>query len=164
MSMEITPGLMSPMSPVRMGVRKMTSSIWSPHLHYDRRASRLSMWQPPSMTWSADNGPFGRRNIQILLFSVGFIFPFAWMIAALLPLPAKPVLEMGERDRSTTQFGIPDEPEPFARHIQSMDDSKYNSARWWRNLNRMMSLVGLLLLGAIAALVVIGLRQNWGKR
>ncbi|KAI1866055.1 uncharacterized protein JN550_008033 [Neoarthrinium moseri] len=154
----------SRLSGVRLGVRKMTSSIWSPHLAPDRRASRLSIWQPPSMTWSADKGAFGRRNVQILFFAVGFVFPFAWMIAAFLPLPPKPALGFPERDHSTTQFRIPEKPEPFARQLRPVDDFKYQSAKWWRNVNRAMSIIGLLVVGAIVALAIVGFWQGMKKQ
>jgi hypothetical protein len=52
------------------------SSIWSPHLRLDRRATRRSMWEPPSVNWSTEGGWFGRRNVQIVMFIAGFIFPF----------------------------------------------------------------------------------------
>ena len=61
---------------VRRGLRKMTSSIWSPHLRTDRRASRYSIWDPPSVQWSAESGVLGRRNVQVVFFMVGFVFPF----------------------------------------------------------------------------------------
>lgn len=60
---------------VRRSVKKQTSSIWSPHLGYDRRASRYSVWEPPAV-WSAEGGITNRRNIQVVLFMVGFVFPF----------------------------------------------------------------------------------------
>lgn len=52
------------------------SSIWSPHLRLDRRATRHSVWEPPSVNWSTEGGWFGRRNVQIVMFIVGWIFPF----------------------------------------------------------------------------------------
>ena len=52
------------------------SSIWSPHLRLDRRATRRSVWEPPSVNWSTEGGLFGRRNVQIVMFIAGFIFPF----------------------------------------------------------------------------------------
>lgn len=52
------------------------SSIWSPHLRMDRRATRHSVWEPPSVNWSTEGGWFGRRNIQVVMFIVGWIFPF----------------------------------------------------------------------------------------
>ena len=52
------------------------SSIWSPHLRVDRRATaRSGVYGPPSVTWSTEGRFFGRRNAQVLLFIVGFIFP-----------------------------------------------------------------------------------------
>ncbi|KAI1174173.1 hypothetical protein F4777DRAFT_589369 [Nemania sp. FL0916] len=150
---------------IRQGPKKKTSSIWSPHLRPDRWASRYSVWQPPSVAWSAESRVFGRRNIQVVLFVMGFIIPFAWMIAALLPLPPKPHFEMQEQYDSTTQFQIPEDsvPEAFYQRVAPVDDSRYQSARWWRNLNRYMSIIGLLILGAIVALIVVGVHQGWGK-
>ncbi|CAK7213721.1 hypothetical protein SCUCBS95973_001895 [Sporothrix curviconia] len=60
------------------GLRKMTSSIWSPHLRVDRRATRFSVWEPPSVTWSTGtSSTFDRRNLQVMSFVIGFVFPFA---------------------------------------------------------------------------------------
>jgi hypothetical protein len=56
-------------------LREKTSSIWSPHLRQDRRHSRFNAWDPPATSWSADSGVTGKRNIQIVLFAVGFIMP-----------------------------------------------------------------------------------------
>jgi hypothetical protein len=52
------------------------SSMWSPHLRRDRRATRQSVWEPPSINWSTEGGWYGRRNIQIVMFIAGFLFPF----------------------------------------------------------------------------------------
>ncbi|KAI0840485.1 hypothetical protein F5Y06DRAFT_241576 [Hypoxylon sp. FL0890] len=160
-SMEITPA--GDTGNVRLAPRKKTSSIWSPHLRLDTRASRFSVWNAPSVTWSADSGVFGRRNIQVVLFVIGFLIPFSWMIAAFLPLPPKPVLAMEERDRSTEEFYASENGEPPQRRHVLLDDSRYQSARWWRNVNRFMAIAGLLILGAVAALVVIGVRQRWAQ-
>ncbi|KAI1115034.1 hypothetical protein F5Y14DRAFT_143414 [Nemania sp. NC0429] len=143
--------------------KKKSSSIWSPHLRPDRWASRYPVWQPPPVAWSAENPVFGRRNIQVILFVLGFIFPFAWMIAAFLPLPPNPQFDMQERNKSTARFRMPDDsgPEPFHQQVGLIDDSRYQSARWWRNLNRYMSIIGLLILGAIVALIVVGIKQGW---
>ncbi|KAI0458346.1 hypothetical protein F5B21DRAFT_500604 [Xylaria acuta] len=150
---------------IRRGPKKKTSSIWSPHLRLDNRASRYSIWRPPSGTWSAENNILGRRNIQLVLFVLGFVFPFAWMIAAFLPLPPGPQFDMQELDKSTTQFRIPEDSraELLYGRVAPIDDLRYQSARWWRNLNRYMSIIGLLILGAVAALIVIGIKQGWGK-
>lgn len=57
-------------------LKEKTSSIWSPHLRQDRRHRSFDAWDPPSTSWSADSGVTGKRNIQIVLFAVGFIMPF----------------------------------------------------------------------------------------
>jgi hypothetical protein len=56
-------------------LKQKTSSIWSPHLQTDRRATRYSVWDPPSVSWSADSGMLGKRNAQVVLFILGFILP-----------------------------------------------------------------------------------------
>ncbi|GAP86487.1 putative serine-rich protein [Rosellinia necatrix] len=153
------------MTEIRRVPKKQTSSIWSPHLQPDRRSSHYSLWQPPSGTWSTENRVLGRRNIQLVLFVLGFIFPFAWMIAAVLPLPRNPEFDIPELKKSTAPFQAPDEsgPGPLQRRATPTNDMRYHSARWWRNVNRCMSIVGLLILGAVAALIVVGIRQGWGK-
>ena len=67
-------------------LRRKTSSIWSPHLRLDRRASRYSVWDPPSVSWSADTGILGHRNAQVVLFIAGFLIPFG---------KAQPVIRVG---------------------------------------------------------------------
>ncbi|KAF3810649.1 hypothetical protein GCG54_00006557 [Colletotrichum gloeosporioides] len=157
-SMEINPMPLD--SQLRPGVRKKTSSIWSPHLRRDQRASRYSIWEPPSMTWSTENSLLGKRNVQVVLFALGFILPFAWMIAAFLPLPPDPHAEMEERDHRSSLL---DEEGDLPRRIAAIDETLFQSARWWRALNRYMSVIGLLVVGAIVALVVVGVKQGWGQ-
>jgi len=147
------------------------SSIWSPHLRLDRRATRRSVWEPPSVNWSTEGGWFGRRNVQIVMFIVGFIFPFAWMIAALLPLPPRPIRNMSERDNSRSNLDSSHDREnqhettnDYTRQFGPMDEARYESAKWWRRLNRYMSFVGVLVLAAIAVLVVVGINQGWWRR
>lgn len=141
-------------------IKRKTSSIWSPHLRADRRASQYSVWDPPRVSWSADNGPLGRRNIQVVLFILGFIFPFAWMLAALLPLPHKPNEQMLEAGQIPDRFGTVD----YSHQFRLIYETKYESARWWRNVNRIMALVGLLIIGVIIALAVVGVRQGWASQ
>ncbi|KAL2124198.1 hypothetical protein VTJ04DRAFT_563 [Mycothermus thermophilus] len=149
-------------------IRQKTSSIWSPHLYADRRANRFSMWEPPKVTWTEEPGLFGRRNVQVFLFVVGFIFPFAWMVAAFLPLPPRPVDgEMSSTGKGKdVEEGNPDrETQARARRKKwreyTVHEMRYESARWWRNLNRIMSVLGFMLIGAMIALAVVGSRQGW---
>lgn len=86
------------------------------------------------------------------------------MVASFLPLPPKPALEMFERDSSATGLGIAaQQAENLDQRVAPIDDTRYQSARWWRNLNRIMSVIGLLILGTIITLVVVGTQQGWGK-
>ncbi|KAI9746579.1 MAG: hypothetical protein M1818_000292 [Claussenomyces sp. TS43310] len=123
--------------------RIRTPSIWSPHLQRDRRSTRNSLWDPPSVSWSTEPGLLGRRNIQLVLFIAGFIFPFAWMIAAFLPLPPAPNSAMHDSERKTTEC---ENPYVVARELGPMDEARYESARWWRNLNRGMAVLGFLII------------------
>lgn len=149
----------------RRSLRRMTSSLWSPHLRRDLRArNRYSIWDTPSVAWSAESGMFGRRNLQVVLFVVGFIFPFAWMIGAVLPLPKPSPLAMVERDSSYSDLAVRPQTQAheYERHIESVDELRYENARWWRMLNRIMSVVGLLIIAAVVTLVVLALKEGWG--
>lgn len=147
----------------RRSLRRMTSSVWSPHLQRDVRAqNRYTIWDSPSVAWSAESGVFGRRNLQVVLFVVGFIFPFAWMAGALLPLPQPSPLAMVQRDSSYSDLGIRSHSNEFERHIESVDELRYQNARWWRMLNRCMSVIGLLIIGAVVGLAVAAVKQGWG--
>ncbi|KAH7260036.1 hypothetical protein FSOLCH5_009611 [Fusarium solani] len=158
-SMDITPA--PPAHPVMTVVRnlkKQTSSIWSPHLARDRRPFQHSIWQPPTSDWEARSELTGRRNAQVTMFVVGFIFPLAWMFAACMPL--KPVQsEDTERNHSTSKLEV--RRNPSGQTIPE-EDHVFTSAIWWRKVNRGMSIIGLLMVGAIIALIVTGVRAHWG--
>lgn len=151
------------------------SSIWSPHLSRDRRAHRRTVLEPPSVNWSTGGGMFGRRNIQVVMFITGFIFPFgtfsissnpnllswslanrfqtAWIIAAFLPLPHRPKYpSMRERDNSTSNLDSSNEEENnYSREFGPLDEVRYESALWWRKLNRCLSAVGVLIIGSVVS-------------
>ncbi|KXJ94572.1 hypothetical protein Micbo1qcDRAFT_44891 [Microdochium bolleyi] len=158
-SLQITQAPLPDVGPYRP--RKKTSSIWSPHLRVDRRATLYNAWSPPSVAWSAESSMLGRRNAQIILFVLGFIFPFAWMIGAFLPLPVPKHFGETGLDNSQTELGAPVHEKFQSDQHFAYDDASYQSARWWRNLNRVMSIIGILVLGAVAALVVIGIKDRW---
>ena len=74
------------------------------------------------------------------------------MIAALLPLPPAPFLNMQERDHSTSNLdSTNDVPNDYARQFGPMDEARYESAKWWRRLNRWMSLVGVLVIAVVVS-------------
>ena len=53
-------------------------STWSPHLHPDRRVEhpRRRKWEAPSLTGSVE-WAFGRRNVQVYAFCLGFLIPLS---------------------------------------------------------------------------------------
>jgi hypothetical protein len=74
------------------------------------------------------------------------------MIAAFLPLPPNPVLEMRERDNSTSNLDSSnDAVNEYARQVRPIDEARYESARWWRQLNRIMSFLGVLIVATIVS-------------
>lgn len=81
------------------------------------------------------------------------------MVAAFLPLPPKPQREMVENQSTNHLYLQHQPPQPSG----TIDEIRYNSARWWRNLNRGMSIFGLLVLGAVITLIVVGIKQQWAS-
>lgn len=61
--------------------RQPISQVWSPHLWHDRRNVERgrSIFRAPSLNGHAE-GPFGPRNIQVLLFPLGFVFPIGELV------------------------------------------------------------------------------------
>ena len=94
------------------------------------------------------------------------------MVAAFLPIPPDPksqkVREKGKSPVSGPASDAHSEefvamPGAFKRQLAQAEEKRYQSAKWWRTLNRVMAVFGLLILGAIAALVYIGVRDGWGQ-
>uniref|UniRef100_A0A8H4RH05 Serine-rich protein n=1 Tax=Cudoniella acicularis TaxID=354080 RepID=A0A8H4RH05_9HELO len=89
-----------------------------------------------------------------------------WMIAAFLPLPMNPMSEMRERDpeHSTSNLDSSNNAvNDYTRQFGPTDERRYESAKWWRNLNRWMSVVGVLIIAAVVILVVVSLKEGWTK-
>ncbi|KAK0962972.1 hypothetical protein LTS16_020418 [Friedmanniomyces endolithicus] len=129
-----------------------------PHLTPSKRHSlRISAWRPPSFVESLDTLIHSRCNRQILLFALGFICPLLWMLGAALPLPRKP---SGATDAEKQVGGGSEEDVQMAMMKHEAGDAEkrwreekeWLKARWWRTLNRIMSLVGLLVIGAVVSL------------
>ena len=60
-----------------------SSSILSPHLKRDKRASKSSKFflEPPSAVWSTEGSVFSsRRKRLILTFAIGFLFPLGMLL------------------------------------------------------------------------------------
>ncbi|QKX60083.1 uncharacterized protein TRUGW13939_07225 [Talaromyces rugulosus] len=118
----------------------------SPHLHPDKgQTSPRHTWLAPSLD-SRNEPALGRRNVQVYSFCLGFVFPLAWVIAAFLPLPPQP-------------SGVDEEMVAGASakyRIQQHEKRRYQSARWWRNVNRVMIPVGTAIIAIIVTLAVVG--------
>ncbi|XP_044717584.1 serine-rich protein [Hirsutella rhossiliensis] len=145
-------------TPLASRLRTQTSSIWSPHLRRDRRAIGYGIWEPPSAVWSTNRVWLSRQNLQPILFVVGFVFPLAWAIASFLPLPPISGPEMAQMNPSMSHLDLRLEANS---PMDMLDMRLYNHARWWRTLNRAMGIVGIFVIGAIIALIVFGVRQQW---
>ncbi|CAK3976278.1 Hypothetical predicted protein [Lecanosticta acicola] len=138
--------------------------VHAPRLAPSKRASqnRLSAWQAPSFVSSLDTLFTSRCNRQILFFALGFVCPLSWMLAAVLPLPKKPVsasefeasLENSEEDVAMAMI----KHEAGDAERRWREEKVFMKATWWRMLNRIMSVVGLLVIGAAIALAVIATR------
>ncbi|KAG9822826.1 hypothetical protein KCU63_g17090, partial [Aureobasidium melanogenum] len=133
-----------------------------PHLAPSRRLShRLSTWRAPSFDEALNSLIFSRGNRQILFFCVGFLCPFFWMIAAFLPLPHRPMeTTMTNIEALQNSPELEGEKSHYPLGLQAEmrnweSERRYLKARWWRNLNRIMSFVGVALIGAIIALAIV---------
>ncbi|KAJ5352358.1 hypothetical protein N7452_001332 [Penicillium brevicompactum] len=126
---------------------------WSPHLLPDRRVLQhaKSGWRAPSLD-SRSEPMFGRRNVQVYSFCIGFIFPLAWCVAAFLPLPPAPKMspEMAEGGSES------DVEAALEMQCMNLQQRRHENARWWRNLNRWMISLGVVIIVIIVTLAAIG--------
>ncbi|RAR02451.1 serine-rich protein [Stemphylium lycopersici] len=126
----------------------------TPHLRTDQRGQALySAWNAPSLDDDIHLTLFGRQNRQILLFCLGFLCPLTWMIASFLPLPLDP------NSAATPTSSQADLEQQFAQNMGPANDKAFQKATWWRNLNRVMSGVGTLLIGVIIVLAILASRM-----
>ncbi|RMZ67146.1 serine-rich [Pyrenophora seminiperda CCB06] len=104
-------------------------SAWStPHLRTDQRGQlRYSAWNAPSLDADVHQTLFraSKQTDSALLFRV--------------PVPSRQA----------------DIEQQFAQAVAPADDKAFQKATWWRNLNRIMSGVGTLLVGVIIALAIL---------
>jgi len=61
---------------VRGPPRRRVTTMWSPRLQHDKRAAKRSIWKAPSLDEKAEGSLLSRRNVQIIMFTVGFVVPF----------------------------------------------------------------------------------------
>ncbi|KAL2828290.1 hypothetical protein BDW59DRAFT_52667 [Aspergillus cavernicola] len=123
---------------------------WSPHLYPDKRvvAPKSSVWRAPSLD-SRTEPLLGRRNVQVWSFCLGFICPLTWFIASFLTLPRKPEMMMEENRGHQLEVTL-------KMRLHELERRRYLNARWWRNLNRWMTPLGLVIISIIITLTVVG--------
>ena len=89
----------------------------------------------------------------------------AWMIASFLPLPFNPRKSSvvddpegggggGDPRHPSTGPALSQRQSKAAeleRDVHAIDEERYDSARWWRNLNRALSVLGLFIIGVFVS-------------
>lgn len=122
-----------------ISVPQPVAKACSPHLHPDKGIpSPRNTWIAPSLD-SRYEPTLGRRNVQVYSFCLGFVFPLAWLVAAFLPLPN------GSSDEEIVAGAA------AKYRIQQHERRRYQSARWWRNVNRVMVPVGTAIIAIIVS-------------
>jgi hypothetical protein len=118
-----------------------------------------TLFRAPSFV--ENKGALDRVNRQILLFCIGFVFPLAWILAAVLPIPKRPTMRRlgGEH----YEDGVPEMSERGGRHgvepatfdlFDKTDVMRWQKARRWRLTNRIMSGVGLCLIAVVVSSIL----------
>lgn len=76
----------------------------------------------------------------------------AWIVGALLPVP-KDDADLVNEYPIRQQSG----------HSRTLQNTKalHEHIKWWRNLNRVMSIVGMLVICVFVILLVLGIKQPW---
>lgn len=144
-----------------------------------------SRWTAPSVLDEAGR-PLSRvnlRTLQVVFFTAGFLIPITWFVSAFLPLPKRPVpytdLEKQVHAQSMTiqrgsQGFLASDPPRLSdwdnldvmsqlrmdRHLAGVAELQWQNARWWRNLNRWMCAVGLVVCVIIIVLSVLGTKGH----
>lgn len=67
----------------------------------------------------------------------------AWFVAAFLPLPPKPDLEL--------EATMPETEVALQARLYDLERRRHDNARWWRNLNRWMTPLGLAIVTIIVS-------------
>ena len=122
----------------------------SPHLWHDRASleRRRSLFKAPSIDEAAEGNALTKRNVQILLFALGFILPLSWFTAAFLPLPPAPDYgSLKGKGVSRYSHALPD----TEKQLNPTDPARYENARWWRNINRIMCFFGFTVIVIIVS-------------
>ena len=75
----------------------------------------------------------------------------AWFIASFLPLPPKSAVSSvkGKNVAPRTQVEV-----DLEKQLNPIDQARYENARWWRTINRILSAFGILIIIAIVSLIM----------
>jgi len=139
--------------------RTLRSYTSFPHLVPNRRLIQsISAWRVPSIDEPFPADLWGKGNRQIVCFCLGFLFPPLWILAAFLSLPkcawrqnsngddiwTPPEVNVGNEKSEADRIRLE------AQEKWTWDEERrFLKARWWRNLNRIMSVIGVGILAAI---------------
>lgn len=126
-----------------------------PHLAPTKRSSaQIDAWRPPSFAESIDEIFKSRGHRQILFFLLGFFCPLIWMVGAVMPLPPRPDLfdtEKGAAYNGQSSSEVLQQRETAETAVQWREHKAWRQGRWWRNVNRVMSVVGLFIIAAVVS-------------
>lgn len=76
----------------------------------------------------------------------------AWFIASVLPLPPKPQLSKpSSKEPERRRLSRLEVAQDLEKSLGLAGAARYENARWWRNLNRGMSVLGVIILAAIVS-------------
>lgn len=96
---------------------------------------------------------FENVDRQLIMFCLGFVLPICWIIAAFLPLPR--FHEKINKNLHSVTGEFPS----YTVDVEAVhgveDEQRYKNARWWRTVNRILSGVGMAVIGAVVALGVV---------
>ncbi|KAF8471937.1 hypothetical protein BDZ91DRAFT_716876, partial [Kalaharituber pfeilii] len=142
-------------------LRRMASLGMSPQRTYEHEpadpAEVASRWSYPHLDRSTyPLSPVERMNRQLVLFCLGFILPFCWIIGALLPLPGpRPMWRapIVSGDRGGYRVDV-----EASLNCTFKQERIFLSHEYWRKVNRMMSAVGVVLSGAIITLAIVAVK------
>lgn len=130
----------------------------TPHLRPNKRQTSINKWRSPSFVESYHTLLSSRGNRQILLFALGFLCPFFWLLGALLPLPPRHMRDANEAEKALpTGESEDDLTSALNKHrsgdakIKWDEERIYLKAKWWRTLNRVMCFVGVAIIAAVVS-------------